>query len=104
MTNKLLDITKEGVEVNIHLIPGAKKEQILGIVETIRGHAIKIAIHEKPSENKANEALVKFLASLLSIPKSKIEIKRGHKSRDKRIAITGVTVAEISAKIAVIEI
>ncbi len=91
----LFATTKSGIELTIHLIPGAKKEQILGIIETEKGKALKISIHEKPTENKANEALIKFLAEKFDIPKSNISIKRGLKSRDKRISVDGITVEKM---------
>ena len=90
----LLTETKSGVELSIYLVPGAKNEQILGIIETERGKALKIAIRERPIENKANIALIEFLAKVLNVPKSNISIKRGHKSREKRICISGSYGAE----------
>jgi len=95
MASEIFSETKAGIEFSVHLIPGARKEQILGIIETERGIAIKISIHEKPTENNANEALIKFLAGRLSVAKSNVEIKRGHKSRDKRIFVSGIALAQI---------
>ena len=89
--------TKSGIEFPVRLVPGAKNEQILGIVETERGgKALKIAIHERPFENKANIALMGFLARMLNVPKSQISIKRGHKTKEKVIEIMGYTIAQIS--------
>ena len=82
MASEIFSETKAGIEFSVHLIPGARKEQILGIIETERGIVIKISIHEKPTENNANEALIKFLAGRLNVAKTNVEIKRGHKSRD----------------------
>lgn len=95
MASEIFSETKAGIEFSVHLIPGAKKEQVLGIVETERGSAIKISIHEKPTENKANEALIKFLADKFNVAKTNVEIKRGHKSRDKRIFVSRITLAQI---------
>ena len=98
MTIEIFSETKSGIEFTVHLIPGAKKEQFLGIIDTERGKALKISIHEKPTENKANEALIKFLADIFDVPKSAIEIKRGHKSHDKRISAAGVNLDYILTK------
>lgn len=95
MASEIFSETKAGIEFSVHLIPGARKEQILGIIETERGIVIKISIHEKPTENNANEALIKFLAGRLNVAKTNVEIKRGHKSRDKRIFVSGITLAQI---------
>lgn len=40
-----------------------------------------------PVENKANKAVIELLAEHFKIPKSKIEIVHGHKSRKKLVAI-----------------
>ncbi len=69
--------------LKIHLHPGAKKNEIVGM----HGDAIKIKIKAPPVEGKANEALIEFLSETLSIAKSKIEIIRGHTSRQKIVAI-----------------
>ena len=100
MTSDIFSETKSGMEFTVHLIPGAKKEQLLGIIETEKGKALKISIHEKPTENKANEALIKFLSDWLGVPKSNISIKRGHKCQDKRIYVEGLDSDYFGSKLA----
>jgi hypothetical protein len=46
-------------------------------------------------EDRANEALVEFLAELLKRPKSAVRILSGERSRRKRIEISGVTRQQI---------
>jgi uncharacterized protein YggU (UPF0235/DUF167 family) len=46
-------------------------------------------------ENRANEALVEFLAEVLKRPKSAVRIQGGEHSRTKRVEIQGVTRREI---------
>jgi uncharacterized protein YggU (UPF0235/DUF167 family) len=48
-------------------------------------------------EDKANDALRRFLAARLNVPVSAVRIVGGEKSRNKRIAIAGVTRAEVIA-------
>ena len=52
-------------------------------------------------EDRANEALVEFLAQLLKTPKSAVRILSGDRSRMKRIEIRGVTQQRIQALLAV---
>ena len=87
--------TNSGIEFSIYLVPGAKKEQILGVIDTDHGKILKIAIHERPIENKANVALIEFLSKIFKMPKSNISIKRGHKSREKRIEIISITIEHL---------
>lgn len=71
------------VLLTIYLQPGAKKSEVSGMHD---GH-IKIKINSPPVDGKANEALILFLSEFLDIPKSKIKIVSGEKSRIKKIAI-----------------
>ncbi len=52
-----------------------------------------------PVENKANKALVSFLAKTLEIRKSDITILSGQLSRDKQVDISSLTEKEIYHKI-----
>ena len=86
----LFTCTDSGVEFSIYLVPGAKQRKILGIIETDKEKMLKFAINERPIENKANIALIKFLATMFKVPKSNISIRHGHKSRKKRIEVKGI--------------
>jgi uncharacterized protein YggU (UPF0235/DUF167 family) len=46
-------------------------------------------------ENRANEALVEFLSTILKTSKSAVRIRNGEQSRTKRVEIFGVTPQQI---------
>jgi uncharacterized protein YggU (UPF0235/DUF167 family) len=46
-------------------------------------------------DDRANEALRKFLAARLKVPLAAVRIASGERSRTKRVEVTGVTVATI---------
>jgi len=50
---------------------------------------LKLQVHAPAADAKANEACIDFLARLLRIPRSSIEIVMGDKSRRKLIRIRG---------------
>jgi hypothetical protein len=50
-----------------------------------------------PVEDRANEALRRFLAARLKIPFTAVRIAGGGKSRIKRIEIQGVTPSQVHA-------
>ena len=52
-----------------------------------------------PVEGAANEALISLLAKRLHLPKRAITIVRGAASRDKQLAITGITADELRARL-----
>jgi len=58
--------------------------------------SLKIRLTAPPVDGAANEALVDFLSTTLSIGKSQVEIVSGHTSREKRIKIVGMSEADVT--------
>jgi uncharacterized protein (TIGR00251 family) len=77
--------------VRVH--PRASKDEIAGEMSG----ALKVRLRAPAVEDRANEALVEFLAELLKTPKSAVRILSGDRSRTKRIEIRGVTRQQIEA-------
>ena len=75
--------TNDGYILNLKVVPNAKKSEIIGQYENY----LKIKITAQPIEGKANEAIIKFLAKYLDIPKSKIEIISGEKAKIKQVKL-----------------
>jgi uncharacterized protein (TIGR00251 family) len=78
---------KRGVALTVRVIPRARKDEIAGILDD---GTIKIRLKAPPVDGKANQALLKFLADLLGVPVSRIEIVAGETSRNKLIAVLDV--------------
>ena len=68
--------------INIRVIPRAKKEQIKK-----DGDILKVYVSAPPEDGRANKAVIKLLAEHFAVPKSKIEIIKGEKNRNKIIKI-----------------
>jgi hypothetical protein len=77
----------------VRVRPRASKDEIAGEM----GGALKVRLRAPAVEDRANEALVEFLAQLLKTPKSAVRILSGDRSRTKRIEIRGVTSQQIHA-------
>ena len=73
--------------LSIRIQPRASKNGI-GVMENGK---LKIRLTAPPVDGAANEALVKFLADTLSVPKSQVEIVSGHTAREKIVRITGIS-------------
>jgi len=85
---------REGkVIFSVRVQPRAKKDEIAGEM----GGALKVRLRAPAVEDRANEALVEFLAQLLKTPRSAVRILSGERSRTKRIEIYGVTRQQILA-------
>lgn len=81
------------ITLTLHIQPGAKKTEFAGL----HGDALKIRLAAPPVDGKANEALVRFLADVLDLPKSAVTLKSGQTSRRKVLEVTGSDPGRISA-------
>ncbi|OLB82387.1 MAG: hypothetical protein AUI12_19190 [Acidobacteria bacterium 13_2_20CM_2_57_6] len=83
---------REGaVSFLVRVQPRASKEEIAGEM----GGALKVRLQAPALEDRANEALVEFLAQLLKTSRTAVRILSGERSRTKRIEIRGVTRQQI---------
>jgi uncharacterized protein len=83
--------TDGAIIVPVRVQPGASKDEIAGEM----AGALKIRLQAPAVEDRANEALVEFLARLLKTPKSAVRILSGGRNRTKRIEIRGVTKLQV---------
>lgn len=84
------------VVFDVRVQPRASRDEVAGV----HGGALKIRLRAPALENRANEALVEFLAQLLKRPKSAVRILSGERSRTKRIEIHGATKQDVLALLA----
>ncbi len=77
----------------VRVRPRASKDEIAGEL----GGALKVRLRAPAVEDRANEALVVFLAELLKTPRSAVRILSGERSRTKRMEIRGATRQQILA-------
>ena len=83
MPSKYYQINNTTITLKLYVQPGSKKNAILGLFEG----ALKIKLATQPIEGQANLALIKYLSQELQVPKSKILLKKGDKSRHKSVEI-----------------
>jgi uncharacterized protein (TIGR00251 family) len=87
--------TASGVQFAVRVIPGASKNEVAGIQDG----ALKIKLTAPPVEGKANRACVEFLAGLLGVRRSALEITAGEKSRKKTVSVDGMGRSELEARL-----
>ena len=86
--------SKDGkVSFVVRVQPRASRDQIAGEYQD----GLKIRLTAPPLDDRANEALRKFLASRLNVPVAAVRIATGERSRTKRVEIRGVTAAMVQA-------
>jgi len=71
------------MRIEVKLKPNARIDS----VELISGGKYSVAVKKPAQEGKANKALIDLLSEYFDVPKSRIEIIKGHKSKNKVIEI-----------------
>ncbi|MFZ0706640.1 MAG: DUF167 domain-containing protein, partial [Candidatus Korobacteraceae bacterium] len=87
--------TASGVTFQVKVHPRAKKNAITGEI----GDALKLAITAPPIDGRANEACIAFVAVFLNVPRSSVTIAAGETSRNKLIRVSGLSAAEVEARL-----
>ena len=87
-------MSKAEILVRVH--PNAAKNDVVGVTDGVW----QVRISAPPVKGKANKELIAFLSRLLGVGKSQISIIRGHTSRNKAIAINGLSQEDIMKRLA----
>lgn len=83
-----------GVRLAVQIQPNAKKTEVIGVLDD----ALKIKLQAQPIEGKANEALIRYLAETLSVPRSAVALTHGQTNKKKllEIAASGLTPDDVA--------
>lgn len=85
----MINITEQGncIRINVRVQPRSAQNKISGEIDG----ALKIKLTAPPVEGEANQELIKYLAKLLQISKSKISLIQGNTGRNKIIQIEDIS-------------
>lgn len=83
MTKSWCSSIPSGIRLAVQITPNAKKSEIVGILDGM----LKIRLQAQPIEGKANEALIRFIAGLLSVPKTAVCLTHGQSNKRKMLEI-----------------
>jgi uncharacterized protein (TIGR00251 family) len=94
--NKLESAAKGGLSIRRHpagiifkvsVQPKSARNMVVGL----HGDAVKIKLTAPPVDNAANTMCIKFLAKVLGVTRSSLDIIAGHTSRSKQILLRADT-------------
>jgi hypothetical protein len=83
--------SSDGCTLPVRVHPGARRNAITGIHDG----ALKISLATPPTDGRANQALIAFLAGELRIPRARVTLLTGAASRAKSLRIAGLTAAQL---------
>ncbi|MGZ5036107.1 MAG: DUF167 domain-containing protein [Usitatibacter sp.] len=69
--------------ISIHAQPGARRTEAAGL----HGDALKVRVAAPALEDRANEALIEFIAEKLAVARRDVALVSGARSREKRFEI-----------------
>ena len=87
---------QKGAALAIRVIPKASRNEI---VEILSDGTVKIRLAALPAEGQANQALIAFLAEVLDVPKTNIEIVAGITGRDKLVSVLNMDAESVHQQI-----
>jgi uncharacterized protein (TIGR00251 family) len=87
---------KKGAALAIRVSSRARRNEI---IEILNDGTVKIRITASPSDKKANQVLLEFLAEVLGISPSKMEIVAGTTGSDKLVSILDLDANTVQERI-----
>lgn len=73
--------------LTVHVKANAKENKVLGWMDE---GTVRISIKAPAVEGKANAELIHFIADKLDLPKSAVDIKRGHNAPIKHLSLPDI--------------
>ena len=86
---------KESCIIRVRVQPKASRNQVAGYDEG----TLRLRVTAPPAQGKANAGVIALLAKTLGVNKSKLQIIRGQRSRDKVVSVDTLSEGEVRRRI-----
>jgi len=83
-------------ELNVRVTPRADAERAGPYADGL----LHVRVTRPPADGEANRAVISLVARALGVPRSTIDLVGGARSRSKRLAVRGLSAAELQARLA----
>jgi uncharacterized protein len=80
----------EGTEVLVWVVPGASKNEIVGL----HGGSLRVRVAAPPEGGRANKAVERILTTATG---ARVRLLSGMTARKKRVLVEGLSVADVKA-------
>jgi uncharacterized protein (TIGR00251 family) len=84
--------------VRLRVQPRASRDEVVAWQDD----ALRVRVTAPPVEGEANTAVRTLLARTLGVAPSTVEVVRGERSRDKLVRVTGLSLADVRARLAAV--
>jgi uncharacterized protein (TIGR00251 family) len=89
----------DGTRVALRVQPRASRNEVAGL----HGDTLKVRLAAPPVDGAANEALVRYLAEILAVPRAAVTLVGGQSSRSKAVQVSGLAPGEVARRLGVPE-
>ena len=79
-------MSEASTRLRLRVSPGSGRAGIVGR----HGDAWKVRVTAPPEHGRANEAVLRLLATTLAVPREAVSLVSGHSGRDKIVELAGV--------------
>jgi len=86
-----LSILGSEAKISLRVYPNATRNEVIGFADGV----LRVKISAPPVKGKANRELLAFLSQLLGISQGALTITKGHTSRNKTVAVDGLSQEEL---------
>jgi uncharacterized protein (TIGR00251 family) len=86
VTGLVIQEFSDGIAFKIKVQPRASRNAVAGML----GDCLKVQLTSPPVEGAANTACIAFFSEILSLPKNRITIISGDKSRNKLLQVSDI--------------
>jgi len=86
-----LSILGSEAKISLRVYPNAVRNEVVGFVNGV----LRVKISAPPVKGKANRELLAFLSQLLGVSPGALTITKGYTSRNKIVAIDGLSQEEL---------
>jgi uncharacterized protein (TIGR00251 family) len=80
--NSLTDLASTGTIIWVRVTPNARANTVV-----LENDTIKVGVTAPPAKGQANATVMLLLSKALGVPKSRLALVRGAKSRDKQFRV-----------------
>jgi len=78
-------------KISLRVYPNASRNEVTGFTDEV----LRVKVSAPPIKGKANKELIAFLSRLLGVGRGSVNIIKGHTTRNKVVAIDGLSREEV---------
>ena len=90
-----MSILGNEVKISLRVYPNASRNELVGFTDGV----LRVKVSAPPIRGKANRELTILLSRLLGVGKDSIDIIKGHTTRNKVVAIGGLSREEVMKRL-----